>query len=74
MTTSAAGNVRVEILQLDGHAVPGFALGDCDEQFGDTRDRIVSWKGKRDLTSLAGKPIRLRFVMSDADVYSLQFR
>jgi hypothetical protein len=34
----------------------------------------VSWKNGTDLNSLAGRPIRLRFVLKDADVYSMQFR
>ena len=34
----------------------------------------MSWKGKTDVRSFAGKPIRIRIVMSDADIYSLQFR
>lgn len=72
--TSAAGAVRVEVQDLDGTALPGFTLADCDELFGDSIDRRVSWKDKSDLSAYADKPIRLRFVLSDADVYSLQFR
>jgi hypothetical protein len=33
----------------------------------------VRWKQGGDLSALAGKPIRLRFVMKDADLYALQF-
>ena len=40
------------------------------------RARLVvePWKGKSDLSSLAGKSVRLRFVMKDADLFSLKFR
>ena len=31
------------------------------------------WKSGSDLSSLSGKPIRLRFVMGDADLYSFRF-
>ena len=72
--TSAAGYVRVELQGLDGVAIPNFTLADCDELFGDTLDRVVSWKEQSDLTSLAGRPLLMRFVMSEADIYSLQFR
>jgi hypothetical protein len=71
--TSAAGNVRVEIADLMSHPLPGFALGACDEIFGDSLDRTVTWRGSSELSSLNGKPVRLRVVMSDADLFSFRF-
>ena len=35
--------------------------------------RIVSWNGNNDVGSLAEKPVRLRFVMKDSDLYSIRF-
>jgi len=72
-STSAAGSIQVEIQDADGQPVPGFSLADCDELFGDTIDRTVSWRDRTDLHALAGKSIRLRMVLSDADLYSLKF-
>jgi len=71
--TSAAGTVRVEIQDGDGKALKGYALRDCDEIYGDYLERTVTWKGSADVGALAGKPVRLRFALSDADLYSLQF-
>jgi hypothetical protein len=71
-STSAAGGVRVEIQGPDGQPIPGFSLADCPEVFGDEPARTVSWGGA-DLGKLAGQPVRLRFVMRDADLYSFQF-
>ena len=71
--TSAAGGVKVELQTAEGKAVPGFSLADCREQIGNELDRVVSWKGGADLSSFAGTPVRLRFVLKDADVYALQF-
>lgn len=34
----------------------------------------VKWKSGASLSSLLGKTVRLHFVMSDADIYSLRFR
>ena len=73
-STSAAGSVRVEIQNGDGKPVEGFALADCPEIFGDDLERAVTWKKGGDVSSLAGKAIRLRFVMKDADVYAFRFR
>jgi hypothetical protein len=71
--TSAAGSVRVEIQTASGEAIPGFALADCSEMVGDEISRAVSWKRGADVSELSGKSIRLRFVMKDADLYSLRF-
>jgi hypothetical protein len=71
--TSAAGSVRVEVQDPAGKPVEGFALADCPDQFGDTIERAVHWKAGSDVRPLAGRPIRLRFVLKDADLYSFHF-
>ena len=71
--TSAAGSIRVEIQDASGQPVEGFALADCPEIFGDQIERVVAWKGGSDVIQLAGKAIRLRFVLKDADLYSVRF-
>lgn len=74
--TSAAGVVRVEILRAGDPTatpVPGFAAADCDDLYGDTVDRTVSWKGSTDVSKLAGTPVQLRFVLKDADLYAYRF-
>lgn len=72
--TSAAGSLRVEVQDMEGQPFPGFSLSDCREIIGDEIERPVTWKGRQDLRQLSGKPVRLRFVMKDADLYSLRFR
>lgn len=72
-STSAAGSVQVEIQDIDGKALKGFSLDDCPEIYGDSLSHIVHWKGGSDVSKLAGKPVRLRFELKDADLYALQF-
>lgn len=72
--TSAAGGIRVEIQDGAGKVIPGFALADSVETIGNEIERAVRWKAGPDVSSLTGKPIRLRFVMRDARLYSLRFR
>ena len=72
--TSAAGDIRVEIQDAAGKPLPGFALADAREQLGNEIRRVVSWKNGDDVSSLAGQPIRLQFVMRDADLYSFRFQ
>ena len=72
-STSAAGSVRVEMQDEDGEPIKGFSLAECPEQFGDSLDHTVTWTDNSDVSSLSGKVVRLRFVLKDADLYSLRF-
>jgi len=72
--TSAAGSVRVAVLDAEGNDLEGFTLADCPELIGNFLDRRVPWRGGRSIEELAGTPVRLRFVLKDADLYALQFR
>jgi len=73
--TSAVGQLQVEILDEHKKPIPGYNLADCDEIYtANEINRVVKWNGKSNLSNLAGKPIRLRFVMRDVDLYALQFR
>lgn len=66
------GETRVEVQDESGKAIPGFALDDCTPLKGDLIDQAVIWKGGS-LSTLAGKPVRLRFAMEKADLFALQF-
>ncbi len=70
--TSAAGSVQVELQDAAGKPLPGFALADMPPLYGDELDATVVWKSA-DVSSLAGKPVRLHCVLKDADVYALRF-
>jgi hypothetical protein len=72
--TGAAGSVRIEITDADGMPLAGFTVADCPEIIGDEIERVVTWKAGSDVASLAGKPVRLRFILADADVFSFRFR
>jgi hypothetical protein len=65
--------VKVGIEEADGKPIPGFTVEDCQMQIGNEIDRKVTWKSGTDVSALAGKPVRLRFVMRDADLYSIKF-
>lgn len=74
VSTSAPGSIRVELQDAEGRPLPGYALDDCPPIWGDEIERKVAWKHGTDVSSLAGQPIRLRFVMMDADLYAFRFR
>ncbi len=71
--TSAAGSIRVEILDQAGKPLEGYALDNCQEIIGNEIRRAVSWNGKSDVSALAGKVVRLRISMKDSDLYSFRF-
>ena len=72
-STSAAGSIRVEIQDEAGRPLPGHGLEECEVIYGDTLDRRVAWKQGADVSALQGRPVRLRFVLEDADLFSLWF-
>lgn len=73
-SSSAGGGVRVELQRPDGSPIEGFTLDDCPEIIGDRVEYVVRWKNGPDVGKLAGQPVRLKFEMKDADLYSLRFR
>ena len=73
-STSAAGFIKIEILDLQGNNIKGFELENSKELIGNEIEKAVTWQGNPDLTKLMDKPVRLRFVMKDADLYSLRFK
>ena len=72
-STSAAGSIRVEIQNLKGKPIKGHTLADCAELFEDAIDYPVRWQGGTNILPLAEEPVRLRFVLRDADLYALRF-
>ena len=68
-STSAQGYVRIRVLDGAGEPIPNL---DSGYLFGDALRRDVPFRGA--LSQAAGRPVRLEFVMSDADVYSVTFR
>jgi len=72
--TSAAGGIHVEIQDAEGQPIDGFTLDQSELLYGDEISQLVKWKGGADVSSLAGKPVRLRFRMNEADVFSIRFQ
>ena len=72
-STSAAGSVRVEVQDLEGRPLPGYSLDESPELYGDSISQPYTWSKNLTAAPLAGKPVRLRFVLKDADLYSYRF-
>ena len=72
-STSAGGCVKVELQTPEGKAIPGFTLSESPEIIGDRLDHPVWWSSGKELTELAGQPVRLLFYLRDADLFSFRF-
>ncbi len=70
-STSAAGSLKVELLDESGKAIPNFSLSDSPLLVGDAIERRMEWKA--DLANLQGKTVKLRFVMQECDLYAYRF-
>jgi len=73
LCTSAAGDLRVEIQDPGGRPIEGYTLENAVEVRGNGTDFVVSWNAGSDVSRLAGKPVRLRFVLRDGDLYAYRF-
>jgi hypothetical protein len=71
--TSAAGSIRVAVLNADRSPIAGLGWEDCDLIYGDSLDRRVSWKGQSSLAHLANRPVVLQFKLREADLYAMKF-
>lgn len=74
LATSAVGFIKVVLQDIDYKEIKGFGIKDAEPIFGDAIEREVRWKGNPDLSKLAGRPVRIRFVLNEADLYSFQFK
>lgn len=66
--------MRVGIEDEAGQPIAGFGLDEADERIGDTIEGVASWRGNTDVTAIAGRAVRLRFALRDADVFSYGFQ
>jgi hypothetical protein len=64
----------VEILDREGNRIEGFELENATVLIGNEIEKAVTWQGNPNLAKLIDMPVRLRFVMKDADLYSMKFR
>jgi hypothetical protein len=71
--TSAAGHIRIEVQDAKARPISGFTLEDSTMMIGDSLDYTARWGNRTDVSELAGRPVRLRFVMRDADLFSIRF-
>lgn len=65
------GRLVVEILDADGNPISEYTKDDCITlQKKDGTKQMISWKNQDSLLDLSGRKVRLKFYLSEADLYS----
>jgi hypothetical protein len=71
--TGAMGTAFVELRDASGQPLTDYTLADCEEIGGNFIAHRVSWKGKTDVSALAGRAVRLHFKLTRAKLFAFQF-
>ena len=73
LDTGGGGAVRVELQDAEGRPLGGYTEADASWICGNSVRMPVRWGKSGDVGALAGKPVRIRFVMRDCKLYAFQF-
>ena len=71
--TQRAGYIKVELVEFDGKPIEGYSFKESDSIIGDHHWTELTWNGKTELGLEPGTPIWLRFKLSQAKIYGLEF-
>jgi hypothetical protein len=71
--TGGGGWLRVELQDEQRQPIPGFTLDDCDTVNGSYVDCTTGWNDQAEVSSLIGKPVRMRVKMRNTKLYAFQF-
>lgn len=71
--TGALGGLQVALLDATGKPLPGFSAEESDLLETNSTRALASWRGKSDLSALAGQEVRLQFTGARAKLYSFYF-
>ena len=72
-STSAAGSIKVYVLDAGAGPDRGKVLASSAETIGNEIEREVIWQDADAIRQLTDKPVRLKFVIQDADLFAFRF-
>ena len=67
---AAGGSIRVAALDPAGNVIEGFARQDCTPLTTDSVRHVLQWNGNPDCQLIQARPIKLRFHLNKAKLYS----
>jgi hypothetical protein len=65
-----AGELRAEILDVDGNTIAPYSSASCVPVRGDSTCARVAWNGAPDLAAIANRPVRFRFTVTNGALYA----
>jgi len=65
--------VAVDVLDESGKPIPGYTADDCVAMTTDNVEHAVSWQDRQDFSELTGRPVKLRFHLTNALLYAYRF-
>lgn len=71
--TGGGGSVRVEMQDENGLPLDGYTLADASYVCGNSVRMPVRWGEQDGVGTLAGRPVKIRFVLRDCKLYAFQF-
>ncbi len=69
VNADVTGSLQIEILDENGNVIEGFDKDSCNVITGDSVKHQITFDGS-DLSSLAGRNVKLKFYVNGADLYS----
>ena len=73
-TVASQGEIRVEIRDTDGRALPGFAFADCQPITADGVRLPVAWRSRPDTSVWGPRPVQVAVSATAASVYAFAFQ
>ena len=61
------GSIKLELLDIEGHVIDGFCADECRALNGDHVDVVANWRPRK---TLPEGPVRIRFLLENAELYS----
>lgn len=72
--SGGGGVVHVELLDEQGHPIPGFTVKEATPLSCNSVRKTVTWGENADISRFANRSIKIRFRMRDCKLYAFQFR
>ena len=67
---AANGSITVEAIDTDGGVIDGFSKDACQAMTTDSVRHVLAWQNNKDCHRLQARPIKLRFYLEKAQLYS----
>jgi hypothetical protein len=65
-----AGELRVEVLDVDGNTIAPYTSATCIPVHGDSTSAHVVWTGAADLASVSNRSVRFKFTVANGSLYA----